>query len=82
MPRRVLQGVVVSDKADKTVTVLVERHLDRDVVAIAPGRAADERVHAEVAARAPAPGCVEAAMAKVTGTGPAALWAQLSGASR
>jgi len=27
MPRRVLQGVVVSDKADKTVTVLVERRL-------------------------------------------------------
>ena len=25
MPRRVLQGVVVSDKSDKTVTVLVER---------------------------------------------------------
>ncbi len=25
MPKRVLQGVVVSDKADKTVTVLVER---------------------------------------------------------
>ncbi len=27
MPRRVLQGVVVSDKADKTITVLVERRL-------------------------------------------------------
>ena len=27
MPRRVLQGVVVSDKADKTVTVQVERRL-------------------------------------------------------
>lgn len=27
MPRRVLQGVVVSDKADKTVTVLVERRV-------------------------------------------------------
>ena len=27
MPRRILQGVVVSDKADKTVTVLVERRL-------------------------------------------------------
>ena len=25
MPKRILQGVVVSDKADKTVTVLVER---------------------------------------------------------
>lgn len=27
MPRRVLQGVVVSDKAEKTITVLVERRL-------------------------------------------------------
>ena len=27
MPSRVLQGVVVGDKADKTVTVLVERRL-------------------------------------------------------
>jgi small subunit ribosomal protein S17 len=27
MPRRVMQGVVVSDKADKTVTVLVERRV-------------------------------------------------------
>jgi len=27
MPRRVLQGVVVSDKADKTVTVLIERRV-------------------------------------------------------
>lgn len=27
MPRRVLQGVVVSDKADKTITVLVERRI-------------------------------------------------------
>ena len=27
MPRRILQGVVVSDKADKTVTVLVERRV-------------------------------------------------------
>ena len=27
MPRRVLQGVVVSDKCDKTVTVLVERRV-------------------------------------------------------
>lgn len=27
MPRRVLQGVVVSSKADKTVTVLVERRV-------------------------------------------------------
>ncbi len=27
MPRRVLQGVVVGDKADKTVTVLVERRI-------------------------------------------------------
>ncbi|MDJ0610272.1 MAG: 30S ribosomal protein S17 [Kiloniellales bacterium] len=27
MPRRILQGVVVSSKADKTVTVLVERRV-------------------------------------------------------
>lgn len=27
MPRRVLQGVVVSDKMDKTITVLVERRV-------------------------------------------------------
>ncbi len=27
MPRRVLQGVVVSDRADKTVSVLVERRV-------------------------------------------------------
>ncbi len=27
MPRRVLQGLVVSDKMDKTVTVLVERRV-------------------------------------------------------
>ncbi|MFC4352796.1 30S ribosomal protein S17 [Fodinicurvata halophila] len=27
MPRRVLQGVVVSNKTDKTVTVLVERRV-------------------------------------------------------
>ena len=27
MPRRVLQGVVVSDKGNKTVTVLVERRV-------------------------------------------------------
>jgi small subunit ribosomal protein S17 len=27
MPRRVLQGTVVSDKQDKTVTVLVERRV-------------------------------------------------------
>lgn len=27
MPRRILQGTVVSDKADKTVTILVERRV-------------------------------------------------------
>jgi len=31
MPKRVLQGVVVSDKADKTVTVRVERTFTHDV---------------------------------------------------
>jgi small subunit ribosomal protein S17 len=27
MPKRILQGVVVSDKADKTISVLVERKI-------------------------------------------------------
>ena len=27
MPRRVLQGTVVSDKADKTISVLIERRI-------------------------------------------------------
>lgn len=31
MPKRILQGVVVSDKADKTVTVKVERRLAHPV---------------------------------------------------
>ena len=31
MPRRILQGRVVSDKADKTVTVLVERRVKHPV---------------------------------------------------
>jgi len=31
MPKRVLQGVVVSDKADKTVTVLVERRVTHPI---------------------------------------------------
>ena len=31
MPRRVLQGVVVSDKGDKTVIVLVERRVTHPV---------------------------------------------------
>lgn len=31
MPRRVLQGVVVSDKSDKTVVVLVERRVTHPV---------------------------------------------------
>ena len=31
MPRRVLQGVVVGDKTDKTVTVLVERRVTHPV---------------------------------------------------
>ncbi|MDR0942137.1 MAG: 30S ribosomal protein S17 [Holosporales bacterium] len=26
MPRRILQGVVISDKCDKTITVMVEQH--------------------------------------------------------
>ena len=31
MPRRVMQGLVVSDKRDKTVTVLVERRVTHPV---------------------------------------------------
>ena len=31
MPRRVLQGTVVSDKMDKTVTVLVERRVTHPI---------------------------------------------------
>ena len=31
MPRRVMQGTVVSDKRDKTVTVLVERRVTHPV---------------------------------------------------
>ncbi|MCE3232124.1 MAG: ribosomal protein [Rickettsiaceae bacterium] len=31
MPKRILQGVVVSDKADKTVTVYVERRVTHPV---------------------------------------------------
>lgn len=31
MPRRILQGVVVSDKGDKTVTVRVERKITHPV---------------------------------------------------
>ena len=31
MPKRVLQGVVVSDKAEKTVTVVVERQVAHPV---------------------------------------------------
>ncbi len=32
MPKRTLQGVVVSDKMDKTVTVLVERRLAHPLI--------------------------------------------------
>ena len=32
MPKRILQGVVVSDKADKTVVVLVERRFTHPVM--------------------------------------------------
>ena len=32
MPKRILQGVVVSDKNDKTVTVLVERRFTHPVM--------------------------------------------------
>ena len=32
MPKRILQGVVVSDKNDKTIVVLVERRLRHDLL--------------------------------------------------
>lgn len=31
MPKRILQGMVTSDKADKTITVVVERRLSHPV---------------------------------------------------
>ena len=31
MPKRILQGIVVSDKSDKTVTVLVERKVKHPI---------------------------------------------------
>ncbi len=33
MPKRILQGVVVSDKTDKTVTILVERRFKHPLYA-------------------------------------------------
>ena len=32
MPKRILQGVVVSDKTDKTIVVLVERRFKHELV--------------------------------------------------
>ena len=43
MPRRILQGVVVGDKADKTVTVLVERRVMHPVYKKIIKRILDDR---------------------------------------
>jgi small subunit ribosomal protein S17 len=47
MPKRVLQGVVVSDKAQKTVTVLVERRVMHPVYKKFVKRAKKYLVHDE-----------------------------------
>ena len=47
MPRRVLQGVVVSDKSDKTVTVLVERRFMHPMYKKIIKRTKKYRVHDE-----------------------------------
>ena len=47
MPRRVLQGVVVGDKSDKTVTVLVERRFMHPMYKKIVKRTKKYRVHDE-----------------------------------
>ncbi|WP_299616951.1 30S ribosomal protein S17 [Pelagibius sp.] len=47
MPRRVLQGVVVSDKGDKTITVLVERRVMHPVYKKIIKRSKRYRAHDE-----------------------------------
>ncbi len=47
MPRRVLQGVVVSDKADKTITVLVERRVMHPLYKKISRRTKKDRAHDE-----------------------------------
>ena len=47
MPRRVLQGLVVSDKGDKTVTVLVERRVMHPVYKKFIKRSKKYRAHDE-----------------------------------
>ena len=47
MPRRVLQGVVVSDKSDKTITVLVERRVMHPVYKKIIKRTKKYRAHDE-----------------------------------
>ena len=47
MPRRVLQGVVVSDKSDQTVTVLVERRFMHPMYKKIIKRTKKYRVHDE-----------------------------------
>lgn len=48
MPRRILQGRVVSDKNDKTITVLVERAFQHPVLKKTVRRTKKYRAHDEV----------------------------------
>ena len=47
MPRRILQGVVVSDKGDKTVVVKVERRLAHPLYGKAVARSKKYHAHDE-----------------------------------
>mgnify|MGYP000851209779 CR=1 FL=1 len=47
MPKRVLQGVVVSDKNDKTIVVLVERRFTHPVMKKTVRRSAKFHAHDE-----------------------------------
>ena len=48
MPKRILQGVVTSDKNDKTVTVLVERRFTHPVLKKTIRRSKKYRAHDEL----------------------------------
>lgn len=48
MPRRILQGRVVSDKNDKTITVLVERAFQHPVLKKTVRKSKKYRAHDEV----------------------------------
>ncbi len=47
MPKRILQGVVVSDKSDKTITVNVERRFTHPVMKKTVRRTKKYRAHDE-----------------------------------